>query len=126
SVGAAALLAAGFLVAVLLVAVPTGPLACIVGDVPAGPLELDGGGGEQLLHFRPAGGAGGEGRIGELADQLEPPALRALVLVQRHASVSSEATTLANQCYALRAKPLAPHWGLTAAARLRPQTPWCY
>ena len=26
-------------------------------------------------------------------------------------------------CYAVRAKPGPPHWGLAAATRLRPQTP---
>src|SRR5262249_23596804 len=61
-----------------------GGLPGVVRHVPARALELDGGGGEQLLDALPAGGAFGQGRIRELLDPLEPSALRALVLVERH------------------------------------------
>ena len=64
-------------------------LAGVVGDVPAGALELDGRGREQLLDGAAAGGAGRERRVGELLDLLERPVLRALVLVERQGQNTS-------------------------------------
>src|SRR5678816_3528398 len=68
-------------------------LARVVGDVPARPLELDGGSGEELLHLGSAGRALGDGRVRELADQLETAAFGAKVLVERQ--IKASGTTVA-------------------------------
>src|SRR5947209_879041 len=60
-------------------------LAGVVGDVPAGPLELEGRRGDELLHLAAAGRAGGERWIVEALEDLGPlPAVEAFVLVKRH------------------------------------------
>src|SRR6185436_379564 len=56
-----------------------------VGHIPAAPLELHRGGGEQLLDLAATRGAGGERRIRHALQELGPlPAAQALVLVDRH------------------------------------------
>src|SRR6185295_13704917 len=60
-------------------------LAGVVGDVPAGPLELEGRRGNELLHLAAAARAGGQGGIFEALEDLGPlPAVQAFVLVKRH------------------------------------------
>src|SRR5262249_8082137 len=73
-------------------ALPVG-LARVVGDVPAGTLELDGGSGEELLPGLLAGRALGQRLVRELLVQLEVPAFGTLVLVERHETFTSDATS---------------------------------
>src|SRR5690606_3577762 len=72
-------------------------LAGVIGDVPAGPLELDRGGGEQLLD-RPATAlrAGRDGRVRELLNHLELVLTRvAAVFVEWHGASCSNRTSYA-------------------------------
>src|SRR3954462_10041999 len=70
-------------------------LAGVVGDVPAGPLELEGRRGDELLHLAAAARAGGERGIIEALEDLGPlPAIQALVLVKRHSSPLLQALNL--------------------------------
>src|SRR5262249_5931227 len=76
---------------------PAGVLLGVVGDVPAGALELKGGRRHELVDLAAALGARLDLRIGELLNPLEAvAALLAFVFVERH---------VASRCYS-RASPL--------------------
>ena len=77
-------------------ALVAGALAGVIGDVPAGTLELDGRRGEQLLDGSATGRAGRERRIRELPHQLEDAIIRTLVLVERHVVHTSKRLFLAS------------------------------